>query len=457
MSHELPSALLRASEVVVAEASTGIKANLQRFWAGIPAARVDRNPAERARLYGLLGWLHAVIQERRRYLPLGWSKQYEFNDSDAACALDVVDQWLDEVAANRAHVAPEDLPWQALRTLLSQSIYGGRVDHPFDQAALDSFINSVLSPRSYEASAVLVSDAQGKAVATLPDGLGRAAFEAWIRELPDSNSPAWLGLPVTAEAALQSSTGHRALHKLAVLQGVAGDEDESGAVDSSSPTRPMDGASANPASSSPGSGAALQRGLLTAAERWLALLPAASTFAGATDSSALVARSSDSGASAVERALARELLHASSALALVSADARALQQYGTGAAKATNAVRELAAAVARGTPPAAWAALFTAAPDQAASVEAWVADFAARLAALKTLAPLLNRPAGAAASRRNRSRSAGSSASPPISRTTSPRGCRNRRRRRTASASPASAQGAPRSRLPTTSCRSAIR
>jgi hypothetical protein len=260
----------------------------------------------------------------------------------------------------------------------------------------------VLSPRSYETGAVLVSDAQGKAVATLPDGLGRAAFEVWIRELPDSNSPAWLGLPVTAEAALQSSTGHRALHKLAVLQGVAGDEDESGAVassssSSSSTSTSSSGSSASPASSSPGSGAALQRGLLTAAERWLALLPAASTFAGAADSSVLVSRSSDSGASAVERALARELLHASAALALVSADARALQQYGTGAAKATNTVRELAAAVTRGTPPATWAALFTAAPDQATSVEAWVADFAARLAALKALAPLLDRPAGAAA------------------------------------------------------------
>ena len=41
-----------------------------------------------------------------------------------------------------------------------------------------------------------------------------------------------------------------------------------------------------------------------------------------------------------------------------------------------------------------------------------------------------NRPAGAGASRRNRSRSAGSSASPPTTRKTSAAGCRSRRRRR---------------------------
>ena len=135
ISAKLPSSLLRVSEIVVAEASTGIKAGLQRFFGSIPAARADKAPAERCRLYGLLSWFNAVVHERLRYTPLGWTKMYEFNESDAACALDVIDQWVDGVAGPRAHVSPEELPWQALRTLLSQSLYGGRIDHPFDQVS----------------------------------------------------------------------------------------------------------------------------------------------------------------------------------------------------------------------------------------------------------------------------------------------------------------------------------
>lgn len=50
ISPRLPSALLRASDVIVAEASTGIKANIQRFYNSIPSARIDKAPAERGRL-----------------------------------------------------------------------------------------------------------------------------------------------------------------------------------------------------------------------------------------------------------------------------------------------------------------------------------------------------------------------------------------------------------------------
>jgi dynein heavy chain 1 len=136
----IPTALLRMSDVIVYEASTGIKANILRFYNSIPTARIDRAPAERCRLYSLLCWLNAVVQERRRYCPLGWTKRYEFSEADAMCAIDVIDEWLDGVSGSgagegrfRPHVDPAKIPWAALRTLLCQSLYGGRVDVPFDQ------------------------------------------------------------------------------------------------------------------------------------------------------------------------------------------------------------------------------------------------------------------------------------------------------------------------------------
>lgn len=58
----------------------------------------SKAPGERARLYFLLAWFHAVVQERLRYAPLGWSKKYEFNESDLRVACDTLDTWIETVA-----------------------------------------------------------------------------------------------------------------------------------------------------------------------------------------------------------------------------------------------------------------------------------------------------------------------------------------------------------------------
>ena len=70
-----------------------------------------------------------------RYTPIGFTKKHEFTEADSNVSLDVIDQWLDNVAAARAHIDPNEIPWSALQKLLSESLYGGRVDHPFDQVS----------------------------------------------------------------------------------------------------------------------------------------------------------------------------------------------------------------------------------------------------------------------------------------------------------------------------------
>lgn len=86
--------LLRLSTIVVCQQPSGVKASLQRSLAAIPADRMDARPVERSRLYFLLAWLHAVVQERLRYAPFGWTKAYEFSDADQRVGLDAIDIWL---------------------------------------------------------------------------------------------------------------------------------------------------------------------------------------------------------------------------------------------------------------------------------------------------------------------------------------------------------------------------
>lgn len=341
----LPTALLRMCEVIVYESSVGLKASMEKFLSSLRPERIDRMPMERARLYGLFGWCNAIIQERLRYAPLGWTKRYEFNDADVSCSLDVIDQWVDEVAQGRAHVDPQQLPWQALQVLLAESLYGGRVDQPFDQLALTAFITSILSPSNYSAEAVLVRDATGPLVC-LPDSLSRAALEAWVKALPDSNPPSWIGLPATAENHLRRTVGVRALANLALLEG-------SLAADTSSPTV----------------------GLLEMLERWLAGLPQAT---------ALCAPQGVQGV--LMRTLQREIAAGAKVLAVVLADLTAARSYCKGQAKMTNAVRDLLASYQTATLPKHWTALYA---STAQSMSAWMDDLSGRCNQLLSYAPLL--------------------------------------------------------------------
>ena len=65
--------LLRAGRIFTFEPPPGVKANLIRTFNTIPASRMMKAPNERARLYLLLAWFHAIVQERLRYCPLGKS------------------------------------------------------------------------------------------------------------------------------------------------------------------------------------------------------------------------------------------------------------------------------------------------------------------------------------------------------------------------------------------------
>lgn len=117
---KVPSTLLRASHVLVFEPPAGIKAALVRGYAqSITVERTEREPVERKRMHFLVCWFNAVVQERLRYTPIGWSKFYEFNEADFKCSLLCIDEWLDSMGKGRKNVDPDKIPWDALRTLIA--------------------------------------------------------------------------------------------------------------------------------------------------------------------------------------------------------------------------------------------------------------------------------------------------------------------------------------------------
>ncbi|PKI83053.1 hypothetical protein MVES1_003145 [Malassezia vespertilionis] len=211
LSPALPAAFLRESRVLMYEAPAGLKAALLANLRPLEA-RLVTGPQEKARLYFLAALLHAILLERLRYVPLGFSRRYEFFGVDFSAALDVVDTWTDAAAQGKAHVAPHDLPFDAIRTMLKESVYGAKLDEPTDRAMLDALVDRLFVPAAFEPSYTL---APGLCP---PQGTRLAQFCAWARTLPEPQPCAWLFLAPHAErrVAVERSTG--ALHKLHTLE-----------------------------------------------------------------------------------------------------------------------------------------------------------------------------------------------------------------------------------------------
>ena len=65
-----------------------------------------------------------LISLKKRYAPLGWSKAYEFNESDLRGACDMLDKWVDATSKGRTNLPPDKVPWKAIQTLLAQVSHG---------------------------------------------------------------------------------------------------------------------------------------------------------------------------------------------------------------------------------------------------------------------------------------------------------------------------------------------
>lgn len=85
------SILLQSSLKATYESPPGIKMNLQRTFDSWDMDSFDPNNPVKARLLFLLACFHAIMQERRTFIPQGWTKFYEFSYGDLRAGTYVVE------------------------------------------------------------------------------------------------------------------------------------------------------------------------------------------------------------------------------------------------------------------------------------------------------------------------------------------------------------------------------
>ncbi|TDH68981.1 hypothetical protein CCR75_000940 [Bremia lactucae] len=385
----LPVNLVRMCDIFVFEPPSGMKLSIVRSLDTVAADRMNRSPTERARLYLLLAWFHALVHERLRFVPIGWSKTYEFSQSDFRGACDVIDRWVDSVANDRAHVAPDNIPWTAIRTTLKESVYGGRVDNTFDQELMDTLLEHVFTPASYEHTFELVvpdqdNDTTGLVIA---EGKTNAQFMDWVLALPTTNPPSWMGLPRSAETMVLINQGARMMRNLQVMQdfyGSEGGEDSAAADDENKMV--LGAAAADGEDVRPKWVQDLDRRVCA----WLELFPTEGLSVSSD-------RDPVHFSNPVYRCMFRELELGATYLNEVVNLLRTVQQVCAYKAKPSNEIREAMRTLYRDHVPKQWMQLYRVSKEL--SLSEWLSDFARRvhqLTALSAVAPtqIMQQPNG---------------------------------------------------------------
>ncbi|EFC42807.1 cytoplasmic dynein [Naegleria gruberi] len=196
---EFPIILLQQSLKLTFESPPGIKQNMLRTFESQNVTEFKAYGKNRMRLSLLLAWFHSVVQERRTYIPQGWSKFYEFSSSDFRAASDIIG----------AAIENENPEWNTILGLLENAIYGGRIDNKYDAKILRAYLTKYFNPNVLNNKESLYTKGL-----FLPDNNSYEEYMRFIERLPDIDQPVVFGLPPNADRVVQVYRGNKLIEKL---------------------------------------------------------------------------------------------------------------------------------------------------------------------------------------------------------------------------------------------------
>jgi len=82
-----------------------------------------------------LCYFHAVVAERRKFGTQGWNRVYPFNTGDLTISVNVLYNYLE---------ANSKVPWEDLRYLFGEIMYGGHITDDWDRKLCRSYLEEYM-------------------------------------------------------------------------------------------------------------------------------------------------------------------------------------------------------------------------------------------------------------------------------------------------------------------------
>ena len=219
---KFPLGLLRRSLKVVTEPPNGMKYKMKNIVSKINQEIINECPHPNfyPLLYVLI-YLHAVVKERQKYGKIGWNVSYDFNESDFSISRKLMSLYLSKAYEDQE----ESIPWESLKFLIGDAMYGGRVCDDMDRRILSTYLDEYMGDFLFEKTSSFFFSQEGHKY-ILPNDENRSieSYEELIDQFPLWNSPAVFGLHPNAEIGYFESYTNEMLADLLLLQPKSGEE-----------------------------------------------------------------------------------------------------------------------------------------------------------------------------------------------------------------------------------------
>jgi len=192
---KFPLGILQRSLKVVTEPPDGLGQNVKQTYAKLSEEIFAECPKEEFKpLLYVLSFFHAVIQERKKFGKIGWNVSYDFNMSDYLISYELISLYL-----KKAHdLQEEELPYDTLRYLIGEAMYGGRVTDGNDRRVLMTYLTEYFGDFIFDTNQRFFFS-RAAADYVVPSEESFEATLDWIDELPLFTAPGVFGLHSNAE------------------------------------------------------------------------------------------------------------------------------------------------------------------------------------------------------------------------------------------------------------------
>jgi len=174
---------------ITMEPPKGLKLNLTRQFNNIRDEDLDNctKPELFKSFFFSLCFFHAIVQDRRKFGPIGWNVKYDFTNEDLIVSRKQLKNFLEEY---------ENVPYKVLNYLGAEINYGGRITDDKDQRLIRTIFSSYINPNVLNYDEFKFSQS---GLYYCPKPGAKSDYLEYIKGLPLITSPEVFGLHDNAE------------------------------------------------------------------------------------------------------------------------------------------------------------------------------------------------------------------------------------------------------------------